>query len=523
MCGQSLSILLLCLEFRRPSAILPNMQLSKSEYMMFLKHPAWVWLKKHRKKLLPKPSPALQARFDEGHYFEQFAEALFNNINRLHFDNYREYLSLPLRTRAALDQGASAITQGRFEAGDLTCIVDILERVSDSTFDLFEIKSSTSVKDDHIYDLAFQRSVLERAGLTLKNIHVLFVDKTYVRNGAIDAKALVAREDVTGRVSNKMEATGRLIDRALEAATALEMPDPSPRHARLGAFQEWLDILATLKGDIPDDSIYRLPQANAKVVATLEDAGVRRMHDITDLSVLSPTQQRFIALLRHDQRHVDKGALRKFLGDLSYPLAFLDYKTSQSLIPPFDGLRPYQQLPFQYSLHIQNEPGGPVSHTGYLHRDNSNPVPALVKQLRRDVGRQGSVLVWYQGFETSRNTEMARLVPEHTEFLNALNDRVVDLMHPFRQGWVVDKTFGGSNSIKKVLPVLVSELSYGDLAVKEGETASRLWKEVVIDGKHADNAPKNFNDLDQYCALDTWAMVRILEVLQQLADASDNC
>jgi len=495
------------------------MQLSKSEYMMFLKHPAWVWLKKHRKEILPEPPPALQARFDDGHYFEQFAEQLFDGIVSLGFSNYREYQSLPKRTKTALDQGAPVIIQGRFEADQLTCIVDILQRVADTTFDLFEIKSSTSVKEEHIYDLAFQRTVLERAGLTLRNIHVLFVDKTYVRNGAIDPKALVAREDVTNQVNDLMEATGRFIDRALEAVTAPEMPDPSPRHARLGAFQEWLDIYQALEGMFADDSIYHLPQANAKIVSTLEDAGIDRMQDIANLSVLSLTQSRFIEVLRGGKRHVDQPALTSFLADLIYPLAFLDYETSQSLIPPFDGLRPYQQLPFQYSLHVQHEPGGPIAHLGYLHRDNTNPIPALVKKLRSDIGERGSVLVWYQGFEKARNSEMATMHSEHAAFLNALNDRVVDLMHPFKQGWVADKQFGGSNSIKKVLPVLVPELSYGEIAVQEGETASRLWKEIVIDGKHAETAAKIFNDLDQYCTLDTWAMVRIFQVLQEMVAA----
>ena len=484
---------------------------------MFLKHPAWVWLKKHRKEVLPQPTPALQARFDEGHLFETYAEKLFDGIVALGFSNYAEYLDLPARTRAALDNGAAAITQGRFEAGPITCIVDVLQRVTGNTFDLFEIKSSTRVKDDHIYDVAFQRTVLERAGLTLRNVHILFVNNSYVRNGAIDAKALVARADVTEQVSELKEATGRHIDRALATAAAPDMPDLSPRHARLGAYQEWLDILAALQGPISSDSIYNLPQANAKLVAALEDAGVRRMQDIADIAELNAAQRRFITLLRNGQRHIDAKPLRGFLDNLTYPLAFLDYETAQSVIPPFDGLRPYQQLPFQYSLHVQHVPGGPITHHGYLHREKTDPVPSLLMRLRTDIGKEGSVLVWYQAFETTRNSEMAVMVPEHADFLHALNDRAVDLMDPFKHGWVADKDFGGSNSIKNVLPVLVPDLSYAELAIQEGETASRLWKDVVIDGKHAGSATKVFDDLEQYCALDTWAMVRIFQVLKDLA------
>ena len=493
------------------------MQLSKSEYMMFLRHPAWVWLKKHRKEVLPAPSPALQARFDDGHYFEQFAEALFAGIVPLGFDNYRAYLSLPVRTKDALDQGAAVITQGRFEAGDLTCITDVLERVAGNTFDLFEIKSSTSVKPEHIYDLAFQRTVLEDAGLDIRTISVLYVNRDYVRDGAIVADALVARDDVTAKVDELMVQTRHHIDRAREIVQAPGIPDPSPRHARLGAYQDWFEIFEVLHGPCQPDSIYALPQASAKLIGQLEDAGICTLAEIADPAILNKAQQRFWRAWHDGTRRIDQPQIAAFLDRLAYPIYFLDYETTQGVIPPYDGTRPYQQIPFQYSLHVQSTPGGPIEHHEFLHRDTTNPVPSLLDRLRKDIGDTGSVLVWYQAFEKARNNEMAIIAPEHAEFLAQLNDRVVDLIDPFKQGWVIDKDFAGSNSIKKVLPVLVPDLSYTDLDVQEGETASRLWKETALDGKHADNSEKIYRDLLKYCELDTWAMVRIFQVLQDMA------
>jgi len=145
------------------------MVISKSEYLMFLKHPAWIWLKKHDKAKLPQPDADLQALFDAGNLFERYTEKLFPGGVMLGFDNYKEYMGLPERTKKELAGGAKTIFQGRFEAGDITCIVDVLDHVEGNTYDLYEVKSSTKVKTEHEHDLAFQIIVLERSGLTIRS------------------------------------------------------------------------------------------------------------------------------------------------------------------------------------------------------------------------------------------------------------------------------------------------------------------------------------------------------------------
>jgi len=163
---------------------------------MFLKHPAWLWLKKHDKTKLPKPDANLQAIFDAGHEFEKYAEKRFTDGIQIGFDSYQEYLSMPQRTKQVLDDGAKVIFQGRFEADNITCICDALERVGDNEFDLYEIKSSTKTKPEHYSDLAFQTVVLESAGLKVRNIAVIHVNNEYVRDGEIDSIKLTAVSDV---------------------------------------------------------------------------------------------------------------------------------------------------------------------------------------------------------------------------------------------------------------------------------------------------------------------------------------
>ena len=184
------------------------------------------------------------------------------------------------------------------------------------------------------------------------------------------------------------------------------------------------------------------------------------------------------------------------------------------MIPPFDKIHPHQQVPFQYSLHKIDEKGV-MTHMQFLHTENSNPGLPLLQQLVNDIGDKGTVLVWYESFEKGRNSELGEMYPEYAEAMNRLNERIIDLMIPFSQGWFVDKDFFGSASIKKVLPVLISELSYEKLNIKEGETASRKWKEVVLEGKNPEEKEQLMKDLLAYCRLDTLAMVQLFKFLEK--------
>jgi hypothetical protein len=204
----------------------------------------------------------------------------------------------------------------------------------------------------------------------------------------------------------------------------------------------------------------------------------------------------------------------EFLSSFVFPLYFLDYETLSSVVPLFDGHTPYQQVPFQYSLHTVSAPGGVLEHFGYLHNEYSDPIRPLTESLASHIGNTGTILVWYENFEKSRNTEMGDSDHGCFSFYKDINDRIIDLMTPFSCGWYAHKDFLGSASIKKVLPVLVPELSYMDLDIHEGVTAQRIWMDTILDGKNGDDREKILNNLFEYCKLDTLAMVRIFQKLQ---------
>jgi hypothetical protein len=500
------------------------MTISKSEYMMFLRHPAWLWLKKFNPSILPKPNAGVQVRFDEGNLFEEYAYKLFPEAvilgfkNNGQFDGYK-YNSLPEATKKEIKNGTKVIFQGRLETDNITSIFDVLERVGDNVFDLYEIKSSTSVKPEHIPDLAFQTIVLEKSSLVVRNIYVLHVNSEYIRKGEIDPQQLSIKTDVTEEVRACMDEVIDNIPRAFDILSKKEMPDISPRHLNQGEMAEWLEIFRLIKKDLPKYSIYDLCGLNAKTVGLLEDAGIEMIKDIPDDFDLSRRQMEQVSAVKNG-RYINREEIKSFIDNLEYPIHFFDYETFSGAIPAFDGIKPYQQVPFQYSLHILEKPGGKLIHKEFLHLENSNPVLTLTKQMSEDFMGSGSVIAWHDSFERGRNEELSKMLPEYEPFLHNLNDRMVDLKIPFSSGWFIDKDFMGSASVKKVSPVIVDGFGYKDLEIAEGGTAQRTWMETVMDGKNQDSLEKIIENLKKYCGFDTEVMVKILEVLQK--EAVDN-
>ena len=479
---------------------------------MFLKHPAWLWLKKHDKTKLPPIDDNTQAIFDAGNMFEAYAEKLFPDGLRLGFDNYQEYLTLPQATAKAIADGNKTLFQARFEADNITCICDVVQFIDDKTLDLFEIKSSTKAKPEHEVDLAFQMTVLERAGYSVRTISVVHVNNQYVRSGAIDPKELTGVTDVTEAVRKLQDFTDQKITEALEMLASGNHPDFSPVLADNGAFSEWQEVYKHLNS-FESGSIYDLCQLDNKTLSNLNNAGIEFIKDIPENFILKPKQALQVEATRLGRPIIHAERIKEFLDSFIFPLYFFDYETLASLVPYFDGLRPYQQLPFQYSLHVLESPDSELKHYEYLHRENSNPAQSLSETLKSHIGDQGSVITWNMGFEKSCNTLLGTLLPEFTGFYASLNERIVDLMIPFSNGMYIDKDFCGSASIKSVLPVLVPELSYKALGIQEGASAQRLWMEAVLDGKRDEQKQQILDDLVKYCKLDTLAMVEIYKKL----------
>jgi hypothetical protein len=491
------------------------MNLTKSSYLKFLQCPKALWLYKFRPELKPKETdPALQRRFDEGYYVESFAYQLFpGGVNAEEDDDLAKTIS---NTTRLLQEKPPAIFQAAVSSGGLFCKSDIIVyNAKSKKWDIYEVKSSTGVKDVHLPDLAFQKLCFEQAGVAIGRTYLVHINNEYVRQGEIAPDQLLTITNITWEVDELLPDT-RLNIKDAQKVYALKA-EPQARILKQCSSPYECDFIEYCWKDVPPESIYDLAgKLSEENISLLLDQGIIKLKDIPEAMVTSARARRHYQAVKTDQIHIDKQAIKEELSQLKYPLYFLDYETFSPAVPLFDGWRPYQPITFQYSLHVQTAPGAPLVHHSFLAKEWQDPSEALAKELRKVIGKKGSVIVWNMSFEKARNSELGERCPEYEAFFNSLNERIVDLMLVFKKGYYVHRGFEGSASLKCVLPVLVPKLSYEELNISEGGTASESWREMIDPETTKAESNAIYNDLLQYCELDTKAMVEILGKLQAL-------
>ena len=493
------------------------MPISKSDYMLFLRHPALLWLKKHDPSKIPPVDVATQQRMHSGYEFEEHAEKLFPDAIKIGFTSPVEYRTMLSRTADAWKNGAKCVAQGMYKSGELTCITDVLEADGDG-YTLTEIKSSNSDKPEHVMDLAFQRIVLEANGYNIHKCQVLHANSKYRRDGDIDPNALTQITDVTDKVKKILGKTAADATKAVSVLNSDRIPDIDPLLAKSDAFSDWLEIRKELEPKLPNNSIYNLPKISHRVAKDLIAQNIRTIDEIQKNSaLLSHGTAKYWKALSKGGQFINTVELRHFLDSIEYPVYYLDYETAANPVPIWDQTSPHQQVTFQYSLHIKRAPNTEIEHFEYLHGNTDCPIYGLLLSLSKQIETEGTILVWNQSFEKKRNEEMALYSLEHASFLSSVNDRVIDLMDPFKQDLIMDPAFMGSNSIKDVLPVMIPEFSYNNLEIKDGGSAASEWQRVTL--SEAVDKVTVYEDLKKYCERDTEAMVLIHEKLIELAQS----
>lgn len=486
--------------------------LSKSDYQKFLIHPAYLWLQKHDKDKLPGFDEQAQAIMDQGQEVDELARSLFPEGQLVNPDLFAglDDTSAKMRTGSQVLFQPAVLTQRSLYAR-----ADIMTRNPDGSWKLIEVKSSTKVKPPHITDLAFQKAAFEEAGYAVGDISVIHINNSYVRKGPVEPDKLLMEIDVTERVAKLQQQTSKNIDSALKVVAQKECPDDSP--LQCVNYYAWRSIYRYLHPEMPANSIYNLARLTPDQLKELARLGVTELEKIPATLVLRPQQISQLTALKAGKPIVRLLKIAHELNKLKFPLYFFDYETYMGAVPPYDRMRPYQQIPFQYSLHVL-EASGELGHKEFLYEGNENPMPPLLEQLVADIGPEGTVVAWNKSFEMGVNRQLAQWYPQHKTALQALNKRIYDLMEIFARGYYADHRFMGSASIKKVLPVLVPELNYADLEIGEGGTASTRWGQAWKGGLAAEERQQLFEHLRVYCAQDTLAMVKIYQFLAEAAD-----
>ncbi len=481
--------------------------LSKSLILKGMQCPKALYLAKHPPAFAFPPRPYLEAKFRSGNQVGLLAQQLFPGGTEIPYDGL-SVAEQVAQTRQLIDAGEQVIYEASFAFDGIFVKVDILVRDGD-TWQIHEVKMGTSLKEVHCDDVAIQYYVLANCGLAISSAYLVHINNSYERQGQIDVQQLFAGEDVTDAAIARQAELPELIAELRHVLACIEPDIDIGLHCN-DPYE--CDFIPYCWQRIPEDSIFDLKGRGIKKFDYYY-RGILMLADVP-LDELNAAQRNQVEATLNRQDSINPDGIREFLATLWYPLCHLDFETFDTPIPPFDGTRPYQKIPFQYSLHRQNRAGAEPVHSEYLVEPGHDPRRELAERLLAEIPADACVLTYNQAFEKGVLRNLAELFPDLADALNARVENVRDLMVPFRRRDVYRWQMRGSYSIKEVLPALVPDLSYDGMAVADGMAAMRAYHEMCA----LDN-PVALAELRRgmlaYCCLDTLAMVRILGALEK--------
>jgi hypothetical protein len=489
--------------------------LSKSRYQKGLQCEKALWLSIHRPDLAPAVTEAQQWIFTQGHEVGLVARGLFPGGVEVAEDHLHAAEALA-RTAQLLANGATVLYEPAFQFGGAFARVDILVAAPGGRWDLYEVKSSTALKDVYITDAALQAYAVEGSGLALRSVNIVRINNTYVyQGGEYDLSQLFAVEDITGLVREYLPQ----IPGAIAAfQQMLDGPEPERRLGNQCGHPYQCDYCGYCHSFLPDEfPVTDLPRLSEAMLHALLDQGYTCLLDVPEgYPGLTRAQAESLAAVHRQEPVVDAEALRTSLRGLRWPVYHLDFETVNPALPLWPGTRPYQQVPFQYSIHV-HYPDGSTRHREYLHVGTEDPRRSLARRLLADCGRRGSV-VHYTSYERQQIDALIAALPDFAPELEHLRRRLFDLEPPIRLHTRHPFAVGRS-SIKYVLPAWCPDLSYDRMSIGDGQTAAARYLAVLLGRADSAERAQILADLREYCALDTLAMVRLLDHMRGLAGA----
>jgi len=495
-------------------------KISKSRFVSGVQCEKKLYFDLFRKDLKPPVSDEQQALFDGGHQAGALAQQMFPEGKDASPESYFDFSDSIENTKKWIGDGVYTIYEAAFFYDEVLAALDILHHQNGERWAI-EVKSSTSVKEYHITDASLQYWVMSHSGFTPDKFFLMHIDNTYVKQGPIIPKRLFALEDITEQVIANQDwvakklSTLKLITKDIEPVVEIGKHCGDPFTC---------DYIHHCWKHIPENSVFELGNARGKQWDLYAD-GILELSKIPEDIPLNHRQKLQVEGVKNGTSYFDKDSITDFLEEWNYPLYFFDFETIFPSIPVLDGTRPYQQVPFQYSLHIISGPDAEMQHKEFLaipghftDSGSNDPRMSLIKQLKLEIGPEGSIVAYNAGFEKGVLNNLAIAFPEEVPFIEDLTSRFVDLLVVFRSAWYYKPEMGASASIKSVLPAIDPTFSYEDLEIGDGNAASALFLSM-IEGTFTGIESETRNALLKYCERDTEGMVVIWKALIKLIKA----
>ena len=491
--------------------MLKKLNISKSTFIRGLQCDKSLYLKKYQPQLEDKVSEAQQAIFDSGHEIGSLATKLFPGGVDLN-EYIPKQMSKVFRDTKTLMSNREIIYEAGFSYDNLICFSDILVPKGNKWL-VYEVKGSTEVKEVYRWDAAFQYYLITNSGIEVEDISIIHINNQYERVGELELDKLFTITSVKDKILPLQPLVMHCAKEFKSMLSKGSIPDIDIGPHCTDPYG--CSFMGHCWNHIPEYSVFNISRLTLDKKFELYDRGILEVTDVPDDYPLSSGQQLQVKAERTGETFIDKEAIKDFVDSLNYPLYFLDFETFNPTIPKFDHSRPFQQIVFQYSLHVLDKPGGELIHKEFLaEADDTDPRIPFIERLIEDIDNKGDIIVYNKGFETARLNEIGRDFPEYQAQVLDINSRVVDLMTPFSKKHYYSPEMKGSYSIKMVLPALVPDLSYEGMEIADGGAASSSFMKLFNESDPV-IIKKTREDLLKYCKLDTLAMVEILNVIKR--------
>ena len=493
--------------------------LSKSLYIKGLQCQKTLWLEKHNKAVLTPPGTDAMATIEEGNVVGSLACALFPGGRKITTKGISLSQKVVL-TQKWINEGVHDIYEATFEFDGVLVMVDILHKNADGSFEIYEVKSSTKAKDIFKQDVSIQYYVLNGLGYDVSDVYITTLNTDYVRSGELDIKQLFTHVKVTSEVlalqgdipANLGKFRDMLTDDLNEPDIDIGWHCKNPHEC------DAMDYCWQQQRGIPEYSVFNIFSLTKTSKALgLFQKGVVDIKDIPDDMKLTDKQKAKVDAWKAQKGVINKGAIKSFVDSINYPVYHFDFETLGPAIPSFEGMKPYEKYPFQYSLHIEQEDGS-LEHKEYLAIPGQDPREEIVKRMVEDIPKDACVTAFNISFEKSIIRTLADNYPVYAGHLMNIHDNFIDLAILFKNGDYWMPSMQSHYGLKYALPAIVPEMkeAYPDLdSVHNGTDAMAMFKKLG-EATDFDEIAKIKSALLEYCKLDTYAMVKILNNLKVL-------
>ncbi len=485
--------------------------LSKSTFLKGLQCHKALYLNRYQPNLRDEITADQQAVFDRGHDVGKLAQDLFpggadsSPVNK-------DYAGAVMRTSELIQGGEKVIYEAAFLYNGVLCLGDILVK-GRRGWKLYEVKSSTGLKDVYLPDAAVQYYIMTGCGLKLTDISIVYLNNQYVRQGELNLKELFNIESVLDQVEGMQGVITEQVDVLKKILSRKQVPDIEIGPHCSDPYD--CDFIGHCWEHVPSPSVFDINRLTTDKKFELYCSGVVKLEDILQDYPLNNRQQIQVDAQVSGKRHIDKQEIARFLELLTYPHYYMDFETFMPAVPLFINARPYQQIPFQFCVYYLNKKGAKPELREFLAEAGSDPRETFIRALIEATPAPGPIVVYNKAFEATRMAELARDFPAYEVELTDRQERLVDLLEPFARGYFYDPSMGGNASIKVVLPALVKDLSYNGLPISDGGMAMQAYEHLWVETDE-ERKKKIRAQLLDYCKMDTYGMVRIVEELRKI-------